>query len=100
MRERLGADTVRLILSKKNLDSIRTNEAAYRDLMGTSFLVVTPTLTEVNDWKSLTDHTTSTLAIDKLRKDTPRLNGVSLRSLSSCFIPASSLPPCSASARS
>lgn len=64
-----------LRVSKKNLDSIRTNEAAYRDLMGTSFLVVTPTLTEVNDWKSLTDHTTSTLAIDKLRKDTPRLNG-------------------------
>lgn len=60
-----------LHISKAAVDRVRKAEATQRDLMGTPFLVVVPTLSEVQDWRCLTENTTTTLAVDALRSQLP-----------------------------
>ena len=53
------------------VERVRKAEATQRELMGTPFLVVVPTLMDVQDWRSLAENTTTTLAIDTLRSNMP-----------------------------
>ncbi|BDB30094.1 MULTISPECIES: FlhC family transcriptional regulator [Cupriavidus] len=60
-----------LHIGKGGVDKVRKAEATQRDLMGTPFLVVVPTLSEVQDWRCLSENTTTTLAVDTLRSQLP-----------------------------
>ncbi|MFC4524757.1 FlhC family transcriptional regulator [Cupriavidus pinatubonensis] len=60
-----------LHIGKGAVEKVRKAEATQRDLMGTPFLVVVPTLSEVQDWRCLSENTTTTLAIDNLRSQLP-----------------------------
>ncbi|QET04059.1 hypothetical protein FOB72_18075 (plasmid) [Cupriavidus pauculus] len=61
-----------LHIDRAHIDKLRKAEATQRDLMGTPFLVVVPTLMDVHDWKCLTEGTTTTVAVDKLRHQLPK----------------------------
>ncbi|EKZ95800.1 transcriptional activator FlhC [Cupriavidus metallidurans] len=60
-----------LQIGHDNVERVRQAEVTQRELMGTPFLVVTPTLTDVQDWRCLAENTTTTLAIDELRSNMP-----------------------------
>ncbi|RWA55697.1 hypothetical protein AU476_06190 [Cupriavidus sp. UYMSc13B] len=60
-----------LHIGKASVDKFRKAEATQRDLMGTPFLVVVPTLSDVQDWRCLIENTTTTLAVDALRSQLP-----------------------------
>lgn len=60
-----------LHIDRAHIDKMRKAVATQRDLMGTPFLVVVPTLLDVHDWKCLTEGTTTTVAVDKLRDKLP-----------------------------
>ncbi|SDD57583.1 transcriptional activator (FlhC) [Cupriavidus sp. YR651] len=63
-----------LHIDREKVEMVRKAEATQRDLKGTPFLVVVPTLQDVQDWKCLTEGTTTTLAVDALRAQLPAWN--------------------------
>jgi hypothetical protein len=69
------------LVTKSEIDKLSADEAALRSLMGTPYLVVSPTLTDVADWKSLASGGTSTVAVDRLRREAPRLSDLDKLSL-------------------
>jgi len=68
-------------VTKADIDRLSADEVALRSLMGTPYLVVSPTLTDVEDWKSLSTGGTSTVAVDRLRREAPRLSDLDKLSL-------------------
>jgi hypothetical protein len=63
-------------LKKEDIETLRQNEPSFRKLMGSPFMVVSPTLGDVADWKSLIGGGTTTIAVDKVRQQTPSLDSV------------------------
>lgn len=60
-------------ISRDDVAMVRAQEKAYRVLMGTPFLVVAPSLTEIADWQALIHRSTTTVAVDNLARVTPQL---------------------------
>lgn len=63
-------------LKKEDIETLRQNEPSFRKLMGAPFMVVSPTLGDVADWKSVIGGGTTTIAVDKIRQQTPSLDSV------------------------
>ncbi|MFS8981160.1 FlhC family transcriptional regulator [Cupriavidus necator] len=63
-------------IRKEEIESLRKNEPAFRMLMGMPFMTVVPTINSVEDWKSIVSGRTTTVAVDKIRQQTPALDSV------------------------
>src|SRR5438105_15883210 len=63
-------------IRKEEIEALRRNEPAFRKVMGMPFMTVVPTIGAVADWKSLVSGRTTTLAVDKIKHQTPVLDSV------------------------
>lgn len=55
----------------ESIEHLHRNEASLRSLLGTPFLMVSPSLPTVEDWRCFVDDTATTMAVDALRKSMP-----------------------------
>jgi hypothetical protein len=55
----------------KSIEHLRHNENSLRTLLGTPFLMLSPSLPSVEDWRCFVDDTATTVAVDDLRKLMP-----------------------------
>ncbi|RQN37284.1 FlhC family transcriptional regulator [Paraburkholderia tropica] len=55
----------------KSIEHLHRNEASLRSLLGTPFLMVSPSLPSVEDWRCFVDNTATTMAVDALRDSMP-----------------------------
>ena len=72
MRHRLAENVFGV--SKQQMDNLKQNDTAMGTLMNMPFLAVSPTLTDIQDWRSLIDSTPSTLAVESVRSAMPRVD--------------------------
>ncbi|KAI3611789.1 hypothetical protein D8I24_0047 (plasmid) [Cupriavidus necator H850] len=63
-------------IRKEEIEALRRNEPAFRKVMGMPFMTVVPTIGAVADWKSLVSGRTTTIAVDKIKHQTPVLDSV------------------------
>jgi hypothetical protein len=55
----------------KSIEHLRQNDNSLRKLLGTPFLMLSPSLPSVEDWRCFVDDTATTLAVDALRDSMP-----------------------------
>jgi len=63
-------------VKKEEVDRLRDNPEYFRKLMAGPFMVVIPTLTEIADWQCLIRGSTTTLAVDKVKRQMPILESL------------------------
>jgi hypothetical protein len=57
----------------KEIDHLHHNEASLQSLLGAPFLMLAPSLTNIEDWRCFVDDTPTTRAVDELRNKMPAL---------------------------
>lgn len=63
----------------KSIDHLHQNESSLRSLLGTPFLMLSPSLPSVEDWRCFVDDTPTTIAVDALRKSMPTVRDAQTR---------------------
>ena len=60
-------------VDSREIDHLVQNAVSYRNLLGTPFLILAPSLPTIEDWRCLFDDTPTTLTVDTLRSKMPPL---------------------------
>lgn len=63
-------------VERKEIEQLQLNQSSLRNLLRAPFLMVEPTLLTVEDWRCFIDNTATTVAVDVLRRKTPRLDAL------------------------
>ncbi|MFC0403145.1 FlhC family transcriptional regulator [Paraburkholderia rhizosphaerae] len=68
-------------VERKEIDHFKHNQTSLRSLLRTPFLMVSPTLQTVEDWRCFVDDTATTVAVDELRRKIPPLDSMSAQAI-------------------
>ena len=60
-------------VDSREIDHLVQNAVSYRNLLGTPFLILAPSLPTIEDWRCFVDDTPTTLTVDALRSKMPAL---------------------------
>lgn len=70
-----------LAVERKEIEHFKHNQVSLRSLLRTPFLMVSPTLQTVEDWRCFVEDTPTTLAVDELRRKVPPLDSLSAQAI-------------------